>query len=317
MIKTKEDCNLREAKAKARDPYWDIVKGIAILLVLIGHSIQYGSGVEYSTSLLYLDNPIYKVIYGFHMPLFMFVSGYFFVRSAERRSFLQTLMHVSKTLFLPILAFRFLYCLISGFDLTVSGVVGSLFGTLWTLWFLWAVIFAMVVTSFVHRYMSDSYWAHIVVLLVLLILPDPIQTAQVKFVYPFFVLGYYFRKTKMYDTLIQHKEKMALPAFLLYVLLIIFVMNRDTYVYFTKVSLFHSTDILHQLYCDSARIVIGLTGIFAFITMTRIIFERLSNASISRTLAFFGINSMGIYCFQDLLISITSKITPPHWARNR
>ena len=32
---------------KKRNPYLDIIKAILILLVLIGHSIQYGSGENY------------------------------------------------------------------------------------------------------------------------------------------------------------------------------------------------------------------------------------------------------------------------------
>lgn len=47
-----------------RNDTYDIVKGIAIILMVIGHS-----GCPY-----YLKNYIYL----FHMPIFYFVSGYFF-----------------------------------------------------------------------------------------------------------------------------------------------------------------------------------------------------------------------------------------------
>ncbi len=50
--------------------YFDNLKGFAILLVILGHCIQ-SSGIDG-----YYES-IYKVIYSFHMPLFMAVSGYF------------------------------------------------------------------------------------------------------------------------------------------------------------------------------------------------------------------------------------------------
>ncbi len=55
----------KEKMVKKRIEYIDIAKGIAIILVIIGHTIPDGSFVK-------------NYIYGFHMPLFFFVSGYFF-----------------------------------------------------------------------------------------------------------------------------------------------------------------------------------------------------------------------------------------------
>ena len=50
---------------QARSPYWDTLKGLLILLVILGHC-----GTALSEGLL-------SVIYSFHMPLFVFISGYF------------------------------------------------------------------------------------------------------------------------------------------------------------------------------------------------------------------------------------------------
>lgn len=49
----------------SRSPYWDSLKGLLILLVVFGHC-----GTALSEGLI-------SVIYAFHMPLFVFVSGYF------------------------------------------------------------------------------------------------------------------------------------------------------------------------------------------------------------------------------------------------
>lgn len=55
---------------KLRDPYWDNVKGILILITVIAHFIPPTAGT--------INGAIYEGIYLFHMPLFIFVSGIFY-----------------------------------------------------------------------------------------------------------------------------------------------------------------------------------------------------------------------------------------------
>lgn len=49
-----------ENMVKQRDPFWDVIKGIAVILMLFGHSIEYGMGAEYFESKAYMENP-YKI----------------------------------------------------------------------------------------------------------------------------------------------------------------------------------------------------------------------------------------------------------------
>jgi fucose 4-O-acetylase-like acetyltransferase len=51
-----------------RDTFLDIAKGLAIILVIVGHVIQ-GSSDNFDDLLWF------RVIYSFHMPLFVFLSG--------------------------------------------------------------------------------------------------------------------------------------------------------------------------------------------------------------------------------------------------
>ena len=48
--------------------YIDYMRGIAIILVVMGHLIQFNG---FPTS-----NPVFEFIYSFHMPLFFAISGY-------------------------------------------------------------------------------------------------------------------------------------------------------------------------------------------------------------------------------------------------
>ena len=54
-----------------REIIFDNARAILILLVVFGHMLQpYTSGDKYLSAL-------YLVIYSFHMPTFLFISGYF------------------------------------------------------------------------------------------------------------------------------------------------------------------------------------------------------------------------------------------------
>lgn len=70
--------------AKVYYPYLDVLKGIAILLMVMGHVITWTLDKSFihqpvlslSGNELYLSL-VYKIIYSFHMPLLFFVSGFY------------------------------------------------------------------------------------------------------------------------------------------------------------------------------------------------------------------------------------------------
>lgn len=72
--------NSKEMTSHNRVEWLDIAKAYAIICVLIGHSIQYGSGSGNEYSDLFID----KFIYSFHLPLFMLISGYVFTYSVNK-----------------------------------------------------------------------------------------------------------------------------------------------------------------------------------------------------------------------------------------
>lgn len=85
--------------AKERTHYYDNLKGILILLVVFGHVISpvKDNGKEEF-------NYIYKIIYLFHMPLFILISGVF---SKDKYSIIE----LFSKLFFPLLFFQIIYSL--------------------------------------------------------------------------------------------------------------------------------------------------------------------------------------------------------------
>lgn len=60
-----------------RIDYIDVMKGLAIFYVVIGHVLAWAYNDWYSaTQHNFVGVIAWKIIYSFHMPLFMFVSGY-------------------------------------------------------------------------------------------------------------------------------------------------------------------------------------------------------------------------------------------------
>lgn len=64
---------------KTRDIAFDIAKGIGIVLVVIGHYEPADSPAWYVEFV--------RFIYGFHMPLFFFIAGFFYDRSTRKESY--------------------------------------------------------------------------------------------------------------------------------------------------------------------------------------------------------------------------------------
>ena len=93
-----------------RDLSWDILRGILILLVVVGHSVQdLQLRTSYDSSLY---ATIYNAIYLFHMPLFVFVSGYFSY-SMTKRTFNETMKIKVKRLVIPWLVWSSFVMLVS------------------------------------------------------------------------------------------------------------------------------------------------------------------------------------------------------------
>ncbi|MCM1122063.1 MAG: acyltransferase family protein [Eubacterium sp.] len=65
---------MAESAEETRNSYMDFLKGIAILLVIAGHSISDIHGMEM----------LFNLIYSFHMPLLFFVSGYIEEQNAAK-----------------------------------------------------------------------------------------------------------------------------------------------------------------------------------------------------------------------------------------
>lgn len=88
-----------------REEIIDIVRGIAIFLVVLGHLIQYTilpSGYNF------FDSIACRGIYSFHMPLFIFISGYLMGFSLKNKKNDKVIFSRVKSLLIPYLSWSFI-----------------------------------------------------------------------------------------------------------------------------------------------------------------------------------------------------------------
>lgn len=137
--------------AKGRAIYVDALKAICILLVVIGHYNPEGAPVHYSAFVDY--------IYTFHMPAFMWASGYLYTLTFRGKPYWQFQLGKMKRLMLPYVCLSVLVIMIK---LLTSGVADvehpvdlSAFAKMfyypvagYFLWFLWALTLIFLIAPF-------------------------------------------------------------------------------------------------------------------------------------------------------------------------
>jgi putative membrane-bound acyltransferase ykrP len=114
----------------------DLLKGFAIALVVLGHSVQFLSDNNF-------ENPLFKFIYAFHMPLFMFLSGYVCFKPHGEKHI--NLRKRFKTLIIPF----FVWCIIHNICvflfpkniISLVSPIALLINPDNGLWFLWVLFF--------------------------------------------------------------------------------------------------------------------------------------------------------------------------------
>ena len=175
-----------------RDPYWDIVKGLLIFLVVFGHSIQYVKYGYFSGGCL--SHPLFIAIYLFHMPLFALVSGYFSVGSISRRGARQMIRSATHLL-IPCLTMvivansREIYLFVKG----ASTLHLSFAGPFCSLWFL-ICMFECCVFMCILLCRTSWWWRLfwcVFPIALAVCFPVVPQAGYFVFLYPFYLVGAY------------------------------------------------------------------------------------------------------------------------------
>lgn len=274
-----------------RDYRLDILKGVAAILVVLGHNIQLLGGSEYD----FYSNYLFRFIYMFHMPLFMLISGYLFSFSVDKYSANKIVKNKVVSLLLPVLTWSFLAKIIlillgkSSFS-----VVGFGIDFMTSLWFLWAVFYVTIAALIIKKYLRNNILFHLIILIILLLLPDILNKELYAFMYPYFVIGFY---SKNYITKIRKEFIYILSV--LFLIMFIFWSN-DYYIYTTGISIIK--DPVNMIYINLYRWIAGFIGSIIVIYIISVLYS-LYDKDKFEILIKIGMNSLAIYIL-DVYISL-------------
>ena len=153
---------------------FDVLKCFAIYLMLWAH------GIQHLTTADCVDNPVYRWIYSFHMPLFMMVSGYFSVKSMHL-SFGKFTGKKLKQIALPGFVWPWVFALIGVVFFSGSFHFSTNILSYIPYWFLKALLICNLLAYIGNKFKYGLF--------VTLLVSQVIPFANVIYMYPAFVLG--------------------------------------------------------------------------------------------------------------------------------
>lgn len=269
--------------------------------MIYGHCIQFGSGTSYMGKGDVFDNSVFQIIYSFHMPLLMLVSGYFFTHTVDRYPIEEIVFKKVVTLLLPIISWTTIMSLLfSGIIQRETSILNILFRMLRSymteMWFLWAVFWNSMIVLIVHKVGKDKMILHVLLVIAALFIVNGNYTQSYLYMYPYFVTGYLGGRSKK---LINGKAG-ALSAVIYMILIQLY--NRNCFIYTTGTYLCRD-NFPGQLLIDLYRWAIGFAGTFMVLFTVRYVYARVGKADskIWKCIAEIGKCSMGIYIISSYM----------------
>lgn len=133
---------------RERDISFDFIKGVLIYLVVLGHSVH----IEFID--ISWNNTLFDIIYSFHMPLFVFISGYF-LKTSLRKPFFEMAVSKIQRLIIPTIIYTVLIYLIFSTSITYKsqGVnIGRMISIVETYWYTICIFFLSIIYWLFFRF---------------------------------------------------------------------------------------------------------------------------------------------------------------------
>lgn len=173
---------------KQRDSRLDTLKGVLIILVILGHLIgECGSGV--------INGGVRTFIYTFHMPLFILISGYLSKIVNNKTDFWKGLLHIAIPLGI-FQAINIVLLILFQRDIGLSILVVPY----WTLWYLLSLLFWRIMLQYSPAKLLGKPLLYLSIALGVSIFCGLMQHGRLLSVqrtlnfFPFFLFGYYIRQ---------------------------------------------------------------------------------------------------------------------------
>jgi fucose 4-O-acetylase-like acetyltransferase len=177
-----------------RNMILDYAKGVAILLVIIGHAIQFSDPN-------YIYNYCYNTIYSFHMPLFMFISGFVSYNSLLKNTFSDFFMKKFTSLLYPFILFSIFFVYYfnktNGLLSSISFIIHSPGDVYWFLYILFVLSILFYILIRINNF--NKFLASVIYVSILLIPSYDYGLSLIKNMSVYYLLGMftYIKKEKI------------------------------------------------------------------------------------------------------------------------
>ncbi len=280
----------------------DSLKGWLMIFVVLGHAIQNVLGNQCE------NNHLWNIIYSFHMPAFMAVSGYLAFRPNNRggQNIVKFLTRRFKQLIIPFLLWSFVLLLIKNNLSLNSAEKIFLYPDNGGFWFLWVLFFISGIFAF-GNLLSDYYKIRqeLIILIVCFLLvgvmvvfePRMFGFKFISYYLLFYSVGYFLHKYE--NKVIARKLLVIIALSLCWLFLAWFWKMHDLPTWLQHFPIPYS--IMQYAY----RFITATIAIYVLLAVSPIILNK--ENVINKTLINLGTISLGIYTTHIILISIIVK----------
>lgn len=285
--------------------YLNIVKGFAIFIMIWSHVLLY----SLPSNISYFDLTIGKIIGSFNMPILMLISGYLFYFSFSKRDLKELVGHRCKPLICSIVFYgTFHYFVTNGVVSVFNGDWVNLFSGEWArvllfhFWFLSAVLISSIIVAIICKKIK-RLWMQII----LLILSSVIVFAMpgrdnCLFVYPFYVIGFYYGK---YKEQIKKLNNLKYLSLLFFPAMMFFFQSKH-FIYTTGI--IADSSILGIIKINMFRWAIGFVGSLFVLTIIEVFYRLITAKNLEKnkkSILASSLNELGANSLQYYTVSVT------------
>jgi len=205
-------------KIKNRNYLLDNLKVVLIFFVVFGHVIEFYIKDNSVLRILYI------FIYIFHMPLFIFISGYL------SKNFYRMKRKAVRNLLIPYIIFNMIWY--TAVYIATKKVMFSVISPGWTLWYLLSLFFWRISLKYLVKFRYVLILSFLVGAIVGVIpsVGSMLSISRTIVFLPFFLLGYY-TKEKHLERIGNFNKLLSILGIIIFLLFSIYIVKMDLFDY--------------------------------------------------------------------------------------
>lgn len=289
-----------------RNPYYDVLKGLLIIFVIVGHGFQFGNGANFAATADFMDYKVVQFIYSFHMPLFAIICGMFFYFSAQKYTLIHNLADKFRQFLMPIALLSLFYYIV----FPNENIYNSIYSAAGGLWFLlsmfYSVIIVMIMSKLCRTIISESVFIVILTVLLYFIKNDFCLSIH-KFMIIFFIIGYIASKYGIVNSTVniwKNKKTIFIIGggfYAIYLIIPFYFVLYGGFGYGKQSLCWGLTSVI-------CRIITSTLFVIVIMNIVKCIYSKTEESPIWHIINITGRYTMGIYVFQTIIYGIIKNI---------